>query len=66
MKDALLVITFLIYTIAFEALVWVGGFYVILEHGWSEWFVIVLLIVSGGQLKPDAWRTLFYNDLNEQ
>lgn len=66
MRDTLLTVTFLIYTLCYEALVWIGGMFVILNYGWSEWTVLVLMILSGAQLKPDNWRELLYNESNEQ
>lgn len=66
MKDTLLTVTFLIYTLCYEALVWVGGMYVILTYNWTEYTVLVLMILSGAQLKPEHWRKLLHNESNEQ
>jgi hypothetical protein len=61
-RDALIIVTFLIYTLIYEAIVWVGGMYVILNYSWSEWTVLVLMILSGAQLKPEHWRNLLHNE----
>lgn len=49
---------FVIYTLAWETLVWVGGLYVILAYDWSAWWVCFLLLLSACQLKPSTFREL--------
>ena len=65
MKDSVLAITFLIYTLVWESIIWFGGFYIILVYSWSPWWVVLMMTMSGAQLKPKHWRELFYDGVNE-
>ena len=62
MKNSILIITYLLYCIAYEAMVWIGGMYIIIEYDWSAWWVVLLAILSGSQIKPENWRNLYYDE----
>lgn len=51
-------ITFALYSIAFECLVWGGGMYIIITQGWSPWWVAFLFLISGSQIPPGKWREI--------
>lgn len=48
-------LTYLIYILAWQGLVWIGGFYLMLEHGWSLWWVILMVYLSICAYKPKDW-----------
>lgn len=56
--NRLIVISYLIYTILWESLVWIGGIYVIVTFDWPKMNVIVLFLMSGIQIQPARWREL--------
>lgn len=58
MRDFIATTTFLIYTILYEGMVWLGGMYVILNYEWSAWWIVFLCLLSGAQIKPRHWRFL--------
>lgn len=43
---------FVLYTIIYEGLIWGIFVYLIVFQQWSEWTVIVAIIMSGSQFKP--------------
>jgi hypothetical protein len=62
MKNNLLIITYLIYCIVYELMVWGGGMYIILNYDWSAWWIVFIAILSGSQIKPENWRNLYYDE----
>jgi len=45
-------IIFAIYTILYELLIWSLFLYLIVVEQWSEWTIIVAMIMSNSQLQP--------------
>lgn len=60
LRDSLLAVTFLIYTVLWEAMVWIGGVYVMLSQGWPIWSLLIVWGVSSIQFQPHHWRQLYY------
>jgi hypothetical protein len=52
------VVTYLIYIIIWEAMV-LGGFgYIIFGLGYSGWWAVLAVLMSGSAYKPGSWREL--------
>ena len=43
---------FLLYTVLYEGLIWGAFLYLIVVLGWSEWTIIVAVIMSSSQFQP--------------
>jgi hypothetical protein len=48
-------ITYLIYILAFESLVWGGTGYAVFVLGFSGWWFALALVVSGAAYSPSKW-----------
>jgi len=57
---AFIVITYMIYIIAWEALVIGGCAYVVFGLNRSGWWFVLAVILSGASYSPKKWRKLFY------
>ncbi len=51
-------ITYLIYIVFWESLIFGGGFYLVLERNWSPWWLVLSLILSLVAYSPSKWRQL--------
>lgn len=51
-------ITFLIYTILYEAIVLGGTGYAVFVLGHSAWWLLLGVILSGAQIQPHMWHSL--------
>ena len=52
-------LTYLIYIVFFESLIWGGCAYVVFWRGVSGWWFALALVVSGAAYGPRKWRSLF-------
>jgi len=52
MKDSTRLFYFLLYTVLYEGMIWGIFLYLIIILGWSEWTIIVAIIMSGAQFQP--------------
>lgn len=66
MKDALVVVSFLIYSILFECLIWGGGAFLIVKYDWSAWLLLLMAYMSSKQIKPGPWRKLITGEVPER
>ncbi|MDI1253845.1 hypothetical protein [Thermomonas sp.] len=48
-------VTYLIYIIIFESIVWGGTGYVVFGLGNSGWWFVLAALVSGAAHKPQRW-----------
>lgn len=60
MKDnsSLIIVTYLIYIVLYEALVIGGCAYVVFFLGYSGWWFLLALLFSAGAYKPNRWHSL--------
>lgn len=56
---AWLAITYLIYIVFFEGLVWGGCAYMVVWRGFSGWWFAFALVASSAAYGPQKWRSLF-------
>lgn len=52
------VITYLIYIIIWEAMVFGGFGYVVFGLGKSEWWMLLAVLMSANAYKPESWKKL--------
>lgn len=48
-------LTYIIYIIFWESLVFYSAYVTIVEHGWSAWFLVLFFIMSGAAYPPERW-----------
>lgn len=53
---------FTLYTIAYESIVWGLFGYLMIFHDWSEWTVIVAMVLSAAQLPSKRFGVVTYKD----
>lgn len=53
-----ILVTFLIYSLVYEGLVLGGCGYVVFVLGYSGWWFVLAVILSGSQFKPLDWHCL--------
>jgi hypothetical protein len=46
------ILGFVIYTILYKSLIWIGFGYVVFVLGYSGWWLLLAAMLSGGQYKP--------------
>jgi hypothetical protein len=52
-------VTYLIYTVFWESLIFGGCGYFVVATGASGWWFLLALLISGAQFSPERWNALF-------
>ncbi len=50
--------SFAVYSILYEALIWLGFGYVVFFRGESHWWMALAVFSSACQIRPSTWRKL--------
>lgn len=48
-------LVFLIYTIFWQSMVWIGGGYIVFFLEYSAWWLILVIVVSSSQYPPEKF-----------
>jgi hypothetical protein len=51
-------LTYLLYILAWEGMVWGGFVWLVIAHQWSAWWCLLAILLSAGACTPEKWKAL--------